>query len=139
LAAFAPEKLVPALGVPSRISIDPSLGGEGTITSVGYDLYIVYDQLGIRLTYSVSDDLSNKYKICPTFGVGGNTEDSVGILLDSPNDNVPIETYDESGVQARAIPIEKAAGITPEEFYNLFIQTSKPICFNVLPSILPMP
>jgi len=49
--------------------------------------------------YNVRGDLSNKYKICPTFGNNGNAEDSIGILLASPNDNVPIETYDESGVQ----------------------------------------
>ena len=139
LAAFTPEKIIPALGIPSRVLIDPAFGpGEGTTTYIQYTLYVLYDQKGVRLQYTIIDDLNNKFKICPTFGNGGNTEDSFGILLASPNDNVPIETYDESDIQEnRAIPIEKAAGITPEEFYNLFTQTEKPICFNVLSSVLP--
>jgi len=137
---FAPEKLIPALGIPTRIFIDPGLGpSEAPTTYLTYDIYVLYDTKGIRLVYQVRNELSaSRYKICPVFGQGGNAEDDIRILLASPTDIVPIETYDETGIQEhRAIPIEKAAGITPEEFYKLYMQPGKPACFNSLPHLLP--
>jgi hypothetical protein len=84
----------------------------------------------------VRNDLISKYRICPTFGENGNTENMLKIILKSPNNSTPIEEYDE-GYQSNVLDIEGAAGMTPVQFYNLFIQTEKPICFNALPSVFP--
>ncbi len=136
---YSPEKLIPELGIPSRVEIYSSIfPGEGRTTGSFYIIYIFYDTQGILLEYTVNDDLNSLYKICPIFGKGGNTEDSITMILKSPNDGIPIENY-EPNYNSTFLTLENAAGITTEEFYKLFLQDGKPACFNALPSALPMP
>jgi hypothetical protein len=136
---YAPEKILPELGVPSRIEIFSELTpGEGVNTGSSYDIYLFYDAKGILLEYRFIDDLNTLYKICPIFGDGGNAEGWIKMILKSSNDGVPIEEY-EPAFNSTFVDLEVAAGMSNEEFYKLFLQAGKPPCFNMLPSILPQP
>ncbi len=137
---YSAEKLIPELGVPSRVSIYSTITpGEGQTTGSAYDIYLFYDAQGILLEYRVNNGLDSMYKICPIFGKGGNTEDRITMILKSPDDGIPIENYEPAYNSTSFLDLEKAAGITTEEFYKLFLQTGKPVCFNTLPSVLPKP
>ena len=135
-AGFAPEKLIPEMGIPSRIEIYSAFSpGEGPASGAFHDLDIFYDNLGLLIEYRVIDNLESVYKICPTFSEVGNTVDLLRIILKSLDDNTPIEHYDTAYQPNLVMNVEKAAGITPEDFFNLYMQTGKPVCFNVLPIV----
>lgn len=138
---LAPERVVSALGVPSRIKLRISYNpGEGQITSAILLIYLFYDKQGILLEYAVVDTFTKPvYSICPTFGDSGNTANYLQIILKSPTDGKTIESYDGAYNPNLNVDLKDATGITPEDFYNLFIQSGKPICINTLPGVFKRP
>lgn len=137
-AGLAPEKIIPILGIPSRIKVYSAFGpGEGVNTYAIHDLYIFYDSNGILIEYRVKNDLPSILKVCPTFDMGGNMVDSITIFFKPAGDTTPIENLDGAYQSASVLNLKDAVGMTTEEFYNLFMQTLKPICFNTLPSVFP--
>jgi hypothetical protein len=137
-ASLAPEKILPLLGVPSRVEIYSAYGpGEGANTYTFHDLYIFYDERGALFVYRVKDDLNSIYKICPTFSDDGNTENTIKIILKSSDDSAPIEKLDDRYQSTKIHSLEEATKMTLEEFYKLFTEGKKLICFDTLPSVFP--
>jgi hypothetical protein len=128
--------LISELGVPSRVEVYSAFGpGEGQPTSASHDFYVIYDDQGILLRYDVRNTLSTPNRVCLTFGGGGNTEDSILIaLIPPPGERVPLEDYLMFDVAT--LPIEEAAGMTPQEFHDLFTGGGSVPCFNLSPDVL---
>jgi hypothetical protein len=130
---FAPERIIPALGVPSRVKVEllsvavAGYGGPGAL--LGLDVF--YDDRGIMLGYNLLDNQGSVYAFCPTFGEGGNTTEYVIMMLKSPDDPTALEYYYRAGNPDGSLDIREAAGLTVVDFYNLFIQNGQPPCFQV--------
>jgi hypothetical protein len=134
---FVPENMIPAFGVPSHVRIDNSYGpGEGPPTYAEDLIFINYTARGITLRYDIWNKLSSKDRVCPTFGIEGNVEDDIALLLISPGKSDP-EDDQFNFFQSSANPIEKAAGLTSQDFYDLYMQSVNPVCFYTLPDIWP--
>jgi hypothetical protein len=131
--SLSPDKLIPELGMPSRVQINGGCGGveAPTINDCDFGLFIFYDEQGIYLHYDFFTDAGIGSAICPSFDRNGGGENWFKIILKSPQDPTPIEEYDVA--YGDAMIYEKATGKTVQDFYQLFLQSKKPPCFFVLP------
>jgi hypothetical protein len=137
---FAPETLIPELGIPSRVElITAPLPGEGPITGASHTLFVFYQDRGILLQYSLTTGWGTGFPLCPTFGSGGNAEDAINVFLNALDNQIPIEKYNGAYFADLSMNLQDAAGLTVEDFYNLFMQTDKPPCFRLLPNAFPHP
>lgn len=104
-----------------------------------YDLWIFYDDQGFLLHYTGLAEFQPIYRICPTFGAEGNIGIGLDMYLQSPENKAPLESL--TNIQALGpsalLPIDKAAGLSVEDFYKLFGQNSKPVCFETPRDIWP--
>ncbi len=129
---YAPERIIPNLGQPTRVWIHAvASAAEGNPSSFPYELWVFYDPLGLLLRYQGMVDARPVYRFCPTFSDSGNIGITVDVYAvstlggDSPEDLTELKSM--------AFPprnLEETAGLTVEEFYGLFSQNSQPICFE---------
>jgi hypothetical protein len=134
---LTPEKLIDYLGRPTQVELRTTNNpGEGPISSIGQVLYLFYEDQGALFEYYSVNNLQSANTICPTFEEGGSLVNLIVVILKSPNDGSPLGNYDEAYNHNMNLSIEDAAGISLEEFYDLFHQSGKPKCFNLLPGVL---
>lgn len=134
-------------GVPGKIYLrlrtvhaDP-----GSDQSV-YELWIVYDQIGIQIEYEGLYDLpeqqSTEIEVCPTF----DKLKYVTLLLEAPadeSDSLEIDNLlygSKFSVETQLLegtlePIEGATGLTESEFFELFQLSEEENCFYSLISV----
>jgi hypothetical protein len=123
---FFPEKIMSLYGPPSRVLIDANVSGESRAI-LSYGMHFLYDQQGFLLGYSgiiPYQELTSRF--CPTFGNGGDLNSSLVIIIQSPQDDLP---------SGQAPSLQEAAGITPQDLYNLYTEQKKPICFDTPTSL----
>lgn len=103
-----------------------------------YWIWFFYDHLGILVSYNGQVRYENIYKMCPVFNEQGNLSDDIDIYLQSPEANIPLEDLPTVKYNAKdAIPLGEAAGISLDEFYELFTTPGIAPCFETPRSIWP--
>lgn len=130
--SYAPERIIPTLGQPTRVWIDAvASAAEGIPSSFPYELWVFYDPLGLLLRYRGMVDARPVYRFCPTFSRSGN----IGIIMDiyavsTLGGDSPEDLTEFKGMAFPPRNLEEAAGLTIEEFYGLFLKNDQPICFE---------
>ena len=137
---YSPQQVITKYGKPSRVWMTTtSLSGYGNTGKNGYDLWMFFDHLGFLIGYEGRVEDAPIYHVCPRFENGEDIY-SLDLYLQSPDDPSPIEKNDSilnSGGRSSVLNIENAAGISVEEFYELFIQNDQPACFDTPRDIWP--
>lgn len=132
-ASFSPENIILNYGIPSRVWVY-SIGSvnEGSPgPTMPYSVLLFYDHYGILIRYSGQVKYEGIYKMCPAFSEQGNLSDYIYIYLQSPNTNIPLENLPTVNYSTNnTISIEEAAGISPNEFYELFTKPNIEPCFE---------
>ena len=139
-ASLSPEKIIVDYGVPTRVWVKSgSSVHEGSPgPTMPYSVWVFYDHLGILVRYSGQVKYESIYKMCPVYSEQGNLSDDIDIYLQSPNTNIPLEHLPTVKYNANdAISLEEAAGITLNEFYDLFTKPGAEPCFESPRSIWP--
>jgi hypothetical protein len=132
---YSPEQILSTYGLPSQVWVSSiSEAGEPLTEFAPYDLWLVYDTLGFLIRYIGSVKYEPMYRMCPTFKDEGNLGRAIDMVLQSPDNKQPVWT---SMLTTLPFTIEEAAGLTIEEFYTLYLQTSQPICFETPREIWP--
>ncbi|MCK6584581.1 MAG: hypothetical protein L6Q49_15915 [Anaerolineales bacterium] len=139
-ASFSPEMIIAEYGVPSRVWVKSRSsvyeGSHGP--TMPYWIWFFYDHLGILVSYNGQVRYENIYKMCPVFNEQGNLSDDIDIYLQSPEANIPLEDLPTVKYNAKdAIPLGEAAGISLDEFYELFTTPGIAPCFETPRSIWP--
>lgn len=129
---YSPENILLKYGIPSRVWLySNSIVNEGTTSYLPYSIWIFYDVRGILFRYIGLVDYQAIYKMCPLFGEEGDLVNEIDIYLQSPDSLHQIELLtDMKYYGGEPISIEKAAGITPSEFYNMFTNPEKQTCLE---------
>ena len=122
-ANLAPEQIMIEYGNPSQIDMTGGFGSGG----VYYVISFYYDDLGFAISYDgkapFTDIHSTTVPICPTFGNKGNLTGGLGLELESNNIVLKHEGLSHS--------LMEAAGITPQDLYNLYISSKNGVCFDM--------
>ena len=133
------QNFLPDYGQPSRIwlsSVSNDIGAPGI---EGYRLWLFYDRFGFVLSYHAAGAIidGENYHICPRM----DDEDigEIRMLLQSPDNPEPLDRIDENTEWFRKSTksIDKATGLSTEDFYQLFIQEEQPACFDTPIDIWP--
>ena len=130
---FLPKKVFEKYGIPTRILLRaPGVSGIGDTGYTGYHLWIMYDNLGFSIRYEGKVEDIPIYHICPE--VNGNLVNRISIYMKSPSNSQSLDSYD--GILSNeywngtVLSIEEATELSIEEFYELFITSEQPICFD---------
>jgi len=140
-ASFAPELIIPAYGLPSRVWIDSIAtvheGQPGP--TMPYEVWVFYDHLGILLRYKGQVVYQSTYEMCPVFGDEGNLGQGLDLFLQFPESNLPLEDLSDFNHigESLVLPLEKATELTIDEFFGLFAQQNKSPCFETSRDIWP--
>jgi hypothetical protein len=93
---------------------------------VYYVISFYYDDLGFAISYDgkapLTDIHSTTVHFCPTFGNKGNLIRGMGLELESNNIVLNHAVLSHS--------LREAAGITPQDLYNLYISNKNGVCFD---------
>jgi hypothetical protein len=138
--AFSPEKIVAEYGVPTRVWVKSrSSVHEGSPgPTMPYWVWLFYDRLGILVSYSGQVKYESIYKMCPVFSEQGNLSDDINIFLQAPEAITPLEDLPAVKYNAKdAIPLEEVAGLSLNEFYELFTTSNMEPCFETPRNIWP--
>jgi len=137
-ARYSPKNVITEYGPPSRVWIKSTSNYWGNTGYNGYLLWLFYDQLGFVIKYSGGVKYQPIYHFCPSME---NKKDIGGIefLLQSPSSLLPLDRLDDQDVPFRKYirTIEEAAGLSIEQFYQLFTQGEKSGCFDVQADVFP--
>lgn len=140
-ARLSPEQVIAAYGQPSRVWVQTFASSSELPygDTMAYDLWLFYDALGFVIRYGGRARYEPIYRLCPTFGEGGNLGLSIEMYLQSPADQRPLEELvgERMGIPESIHSIEEAAGLSVEDFYALFTQGEGPICFETPRDIWP--
>ncbi|HKZ54631.1 MAG TPA: hypothetical protein VJ123_04055 [Anaerolineales bacterium] len=138
---YAPEQVVSGYGQPSRVWVQTiSTAHEGSLgTSVPYDLWLFYDDVGFLIRYSGSVKYEPIYRMCPTFSQDGNIGDGIEMYLQSSESQMSLDVLvgEKIGAESSIHSIDEAAGMSVKEFHALFGQSEKPVCFETPRDIWP--
>jgi hypothetical protein len=129
----SPEFILANYGPPSRIWLQTySEGCEGgPCITMPYWLWLFYDQRGFLISYNGAVKFDAIYKFCPTFAPDGNLGGSMDIYLKAPTDHKSLEDYANLRPELyQHQELTEKTGMTIDEFYTLYQQTNKPICFE---------
>jgi hypothetical protein len=109
-------------GYPSQIDMTGGFGSGG----VYYVISFYYDDLGFAISYDgkapLTDIHSTTVHFCPTFGNKGNLIRGMGLELESNN-----IVLNHAVLSHR---LKEAAGITPQDLYNLYCSNKNGVCFD---------
>jgi hypothetical protein len=139
-AAFSPERIIAEYGAPSRVWVwSRSTVHEGSPgPTMPYSIWFFYDHLEILVRYSGQVKYEPIYKMCPVFNEQGNLSDDIDMYLQAPEANTPLEDLPTvKNNTNHAISLEDAAGISLNEFYELFTRPGIEPCFETPRSIWP--
>ena len=138
LALYSPSKLIGLYGKPSRVWLKSSSLNYGNTGKSGYLIWIFYDDLGFMVRYEGTVEYGSVYHICPKLNDGGDIID-IQLLLQAPDNSLPLERDDSiiGSERASILSIEKAAGISIDEFYRRFTQSGASGCFDTPRDIWP--
>lgn len=132
MRSYAPEVILEKYGKPSEVWVlfYGTSGEHGNGSSSGTDLWLFYEQGGFLVQYhGVTDQMDNKYfYFCPIF-----IEDQIQeitIFLSHLESGVPITSWANKPEYYEPLAIELAAGLTVEEFYNLYQQDDQVVCIK---------
>lgn len=136
--SYDPRLLIRSFGVPSQAWLRTTSEKYGDKGTTGYRLWLFYDHLGFVIRYDGGVKHAPIYNICPTFENGTERIDWIAFLLQSPDNQLPLERIDQVGITDRYIrTLEDATGLSLEEFYQLFTQEEQPACFETPRNIWP--
>jgi hypothetical protein len=130
---YAPEAIIAKFGQPSQVLVETaSEGYDGTPKDVSFDIWLFYAQQGFLIRYSGFVNNVATYRFCPTFDANGSSIYSLRIILSYPGNKTPLTYFTQlpSPYVDRSLDLGQASGITVGEFYDLYQQTSKPICIE---------
>jgi len=135
---YDPQLLIPAFGVPSQAWLKTSSTDIGDTGRKIYVLWIFYDQHGFIVRYDGFVRHDQIYHICPTLTNEFEGVRQISFLLQSPENQLPLDRIDQVGITDKYIrTLEDATGLSLDEFYQLFTQEDKPACFNTPRDIWP--
>ena len=136
---YTPDQILANYGVPTRVFLRaPGVTGFGDTGYMGYILWLVYDDLGFIVRYDGNVRDLPIFHICPSLNKGNGQITRINIYMQSPDDARPLSESDSILISSETDeywigtvkPIDEAAGISVEEFYQLFMQTEEPTCFD---------
>lgn len=130
--SYAPESIMSNLGSPTRVWIKAvASASEGNPTSFPYELWLFYDPLGLLLRYSGTVDGKPIYQFCPTFSDSDNIGNAIDVYAVSVGDAASPEDLTELATMPYPPRnLEEITKMTIEDFYLLYIQKDKLICFE---------
>lgn len=139
---YTPEQIVIEYGQPTRIWLDNFYDQTGPpyASPRDYGLWLFYDTLGFVIIYEGQVEIKPNYQICPTFDANGNLLPYVGIFLQSPYSQIPLEDFvgEYGGIRSSILSLEDAIGVTNQKFYERFIQSKDgSVCFDTPQEIWP--
>ena len=123
---YYPYEILNDYGKPSQVFIETRAESRGD--GHGYNLWMAYQQYGFVIVYS--DQLVEKndsLRICPQ-SEGGKHNLKIGVHIQNPNNSDSLtrtNSVPERISFERSKDIQEAAGITPDEFYQLFLDTTQ--------------
>jgi hypothetical protein len=131
--AYEPKEVLETLGTPSRIYVFASLLG-----NTSYELDLFYDEIGLFISYGGSTHKvsGTEIEICPDFSYEGIR--GMGIYMQANHmietiDHFPDEELQTSRRERESYlrTVKSAAGLTNEDFRNLFVGKNKTYCFTI--------
>lgn len=138
---FAPEEIIAEYGTPTRVWVESnSTVSEGRPgPTMPYSLWIFYDHVGILVRYSGKVPFQETYRMCPTFQPEGDLQPFIDLYLRAEDHNIPLERLsDHQFISEESInSLEEAAGISLEEFAELYSQPVQVPCFETPREIWP--
>jgi hypothetical protein len=133
---YSPKQIMNLYGPPSRVWFFTRAQSLGT--SHGYDLYMTYEQNGFMIRYDgYLEENNDTFLVCPRFENGLDIK-AMEIYLQAIDNPMPLEQIGYLGNpddMRGSKRIKTAAGIDENEFYELFMQTQQPACFETPRSI----
>mgnify|MGYP000415724930 CR=1 FL=1 len=129
---YSLKQVLTVYGKPSRVWVQLAAGPVRPESTMGYGLWLFYDQLGFLIQYGGTGlKVQPLYHVCPTTqGQGGMVY--IQLVLRAVENDVPLETL--AGVTEEwlpyLLPIEEAAGLSVTEFYTLFRTENDMPCFD---------
>lgn len=131
---YMPREILRTYGEPDRVWLytSPILIGDRH----GYDLWLIYDQLGFILKYVGLLQISGEsFRIC--ISNSGEQITTLKLHLQSPEDATPLELMGNlTGFEDRGIlSIEAATKLTKKEFYEMLTQSDESVCFDTPMSV----
>lgn len=139
---YSPKEVILTYGPPSRVWVEATSHFIEPTDSqtIGYSLWLFYDDLGFLVQYSAAVKYDSIYRMCPAVENESEGMKAIDLFLQSSSNQTPLE--DSSALLAPGTmdyikPIEEAAGLSPEEFYRLFTQNGQAACFETPQNIWP--
>jgi hypothetical protein len=117
----SPEQILSIYGQPTRVQFDAQIAFQESGARMFYWMDFIYDKDGFEISYSGQVPYQKpNTRFCPTFG--GNLDGSIDIRLSSPG--TPFDDHQPDSLQ-------DSTGMMPQDLYNLYMQKTKLICFDV--------
>lgn len=140
---YSPGQLLKTYGAPSRVLLQaPGQTGVGTSGKTGYSLWLFYDQQGFMLRYDGGVADLPIYHICPDSEEPSLQIYRMDLNMQTLHNSRPLEWDDSILVREMnedtVKTIQEAAGLSVEEFYELFLQKDEPHCFDTPHNIWPV-
>jgi len=134
MLAYSPENIFVDYGIPSRIWVSSSDHFNEQVdpgTKMFYKLFFYYDDLGFLIVYDGLVDYQTTYHICPSFSANGFI-DGLELYMQPANSSTPLENLTLWGSKEHlgALTLEEAAGISVQDFFNLYKNATGPVCFD---------
>ena len=131
---YLPREILRTYGEPDRVWLytSPILIGDRH----GYDLWLIYDQLGFILKYEGFLQITGEsFQIC--ISNSGEHIDILEMNLQSPEDATPLESMGDPVIDEDrgVLSIEAATELTKKEFYELLTQNDESVCFDTPMSV----
>lgn len=129
---YSLKQVLTVYGEPSRVWVQLAAGPVRPESTMGYGLWLFYDQLGFLIQYGgIGLKVQPIYHVCPAAqGQGGMVY--IQLILRAAENELPLETL--AGVTAEwlpyLLPIEEAAAMSVTEFYTLFLTEDDLPCFD---------
>lgn len=129
---YSLKRMLTVYGEPSRVWVQLAAGPVRPGSTMGYGLWLFYDQLGFLIQYGGTGlKVQPIYHVCPAAqGQGGMVY--IQLVLRAIENNTSLETL--AGMTEvdlpYLLPIEEAAGMSVTEFYTLFITENDMPCFD---------
>lgn len=142
-ASFSPENILRDFGPPSdvRIGSVSHFGDDPQPEKFPYWIGFYYREHGFFIRYEGMVENSPIYQICPTTSNTGNLGRSIGIFIQDPTSQMPLEelyteiTGAEFNFESNKL-IEDIIDYSPEELISLYMN-DETICFDVPQSTWP--
>ncbi len=136
--SYAPEVIIEDYGCPSQVRVLSESRPSHEIPygdHIWYTIWFYYENLGGVISYEGRTDYEPVYRMCPSFTDEGNLGQHLRIEMRSSDGSNIIQWGSLSNLYG--MPIEEASSLSLDEFCNLYIQESEPVCFDTQRDIWP--